>query len=98
MLDSRKNKKQDMETSRAGSHYRRWRRREKKELCGLEVVMVSRVGAIVGSGKRSGKAERRGLQKEMSLPGGRAPKRWKCRNSEAEGESYQDTGRFTILR
>lgn len=38
-----------METSRAGSHYRRWRRREKKELCGLEVVMVSRVGAIVGT-------------------------------------------------
>lgn len=67
MLESRKNKKQDMETSRAGSHYRRWRRREKKELCGLDVVMVSRVGAIVGTREKIWKSREEGsLERDVS--------------------------------
>lgn len=57
MPDSRKNKKQDMETSRAGSPYKRWKeaRGERKGLCGLEVVMVSRVGGTDNGCRDKGK-------------------------------------------
>lgn len=62
-------------------------RGERKGLCGLEVVIVFRVGDTDSGCRDRGRIWERGKDEspERDIPaGGRPPKRWKCRNSTAE--------------